>query len=136
MNATRPSSAEKSGEIVIAMPDRERLMTLTVALGHMPLEVTAIQTHEALDAARAYTGHNVGAMIIALDGRETTVDLRALLASRPECTFVLLVADMPPAAAVARVAHAAGAALLSIDEAPIVVAATLIAMLGRESAVR
>lgn len=101
----------------------------------MPYEITAIETSNAVDAVRALVHRNVAVMIVELNGLESPVDLRELL-SDAGCRCVLMVRDMPPRAAIARIAHSADAVILPAVEAPIVVVATLIAMLREESAVR
>jgi hypothetical protein len=67
--------------------------------------------------------------LIVLDGTENLADVRSLLAAHRDTRFLFLAPDYPPTAALARVVAAHGGAVLPKSEAPVVVAATLVAML-------
>ena len=71
--------------------------------------------------------------VIMLDGSENIVELTTLLTSHSATRFVFLAPAFPPSAALARVVASHGGAVLAADETPIVVAATLIAMLTTAS---
>ena len=117
-------------EILIAVQDSRVGMRLSVALSHAGYDLTVIHGRDAFQAALATTSDSIAAMIVGLDGRETTVDLRSLFRAHPKSACILLAAELPPHAAVTRIAQEAGALIFAIDEQPIVIEATLVAMLG------
>ena len=67
--------------------------------------------------------------VVLLDGDENVVDLRELLEVSPETACVLLSPRFPPSTALARVVDACGGAILRQEELPLLVVATLTAML-------
>jgi hypothetical protein len=132
------TDAERShgrSEILIAIQDAHVAARLSVALSHTGYDLTVVHGRHAFQAARASASDSVVAMILGLDGRETPLDLRDLFNSLPGCAFILLVAEMPPRSAVARIADEARAAILPVNEAAIVIEATVVAMLGARSSV-
>jgi hypothetical protein len=131
-NATR---SNQRSQILIAVQDSRLAARLSVALSHTDHDLTVVHGRDAFQAALRSESHSMAAMIVGLDGRETTVDLRSLFKSHSGCAFILLVSGMPPHAAVARIAHETGAIILPIEEAPIVIEATLVAMLAARASV-
>lgn len=67
--------------------------------------------------------------LFVLDGSENVTEVRSLMAAHRSTRFLFLAPDYPPTAALARVVAAHGGAVLPKSEAPVVVAATLVAML-------
>jgi hypothetical protein len=121
-------------EIVIIERDRRPLMELVVALRGTPYEITAVESAQPMSAASKLAGERPTAMIVALTGKENVAEMRGLIDSCPRTQLLFLVPEMPPSAAISRIVRSAGGALLSREEAPIVVVATLISLLAREAA--
>jgi hypothetical protein len=122
-----------TGQIVLVDSDPEALMAVTVALSSLRFKVMAVQPHDPLKAALRLAKRQPTAIVVALDGVYNLVEIRGILASGGPTQFVFLVPDLPPRAALARVVNEYGATILSNEEAPLVLAATLIAMLARDS---
>lgn len=126
-------------DIVVVDFEQGRLMELVVALRALRTGVTAIQA-TTRSAAREGCKHltlEPLAMVVALQPTDTVVDVRELLAAgMPGRTPIVLVApDHPPRAALVRLASEYGAAALPCDEAPVVVAATVVSMLHQRQGV-
>jgi hypothetical protein len=119
-----------SSEVVIVAPTERALMQLTVAFRGTPYDVTAVEPVRLLRTAKRLAERHPAAMVVSLDGTENVADIRALLAASPATRFLFLAPQMPPRAALSRVVHAFGGEILSADEAPIVVVATLVALLA------
>ncbi|MDP9238692.1 MAG: hypothetical protein M3P30_15060 [Chloroflexota bacterium] len=122
-----------TGQIVLIDSDGDELMAVTVALSTLRLKVMAVQPHAPLRAAARLVRREPAAIVMALDGMYNLVDVRAILAAGRTTRFVFLVPELPPKAALARVVSQYGATIISRDEAPMVLAATLIAMLADDS---
>jgi ActR/RegA family two-component response regulator len=118
-------------EIYVIDRDLAALMQLTAALNRMRVNVTAVQSEEELAVARRLAARRPAAIVIALNGDESVVDIRALLEDGAATRVVLLAPTMPPRAALARVASAGGATILDKEGPAIVTVATLVAMLTR-----
>ncbi len=121
-----------SSEVLIVARE-DALIQLTLAFRGTPYDVTAVEPVSLLRGARRVAERHPAAMVVALDGSENVSDIRALLAASPDTCFVLLVPEMPPRAAMARLAKMFRAAILSAREPPIVVVATMIALLSSRS---
>jgi hypothetical protein len=67
--------------------------------------------------------------LFVLDGSENVAEVRSLMAAHRSTRFLFLTPEYPPSPALARVVAANRGALLPKSEQPIVVAATLVAML-------
>jgi len=119
--------------IVIVDSNPRALMELTVAMSAMRFGVTAIEPRVPLSAASRLARQRPAAMVVALDCDENLSDIRSLLAGAPETKVVFLVPAMPPKAALMRVVNEHGATVLAQEEAPMVLAATLVALLAPRS---
>jgi hypothetical protein len=115
--------------------DYEILMELAIGLRSAPYSVTVAESARPLARALQLVAHWPKAMLVMLEGPENVVDVRALLSSSPETRFVLVVPEMPPRAPLARVVREYGGVILSRRDAPIVVVATLVALLAKTPAV-
>jgi hypothetical protein len=123
-----------AGNVILVGEDYELLMELAVGLRGTPCTVTVAESERPLARALQLVGYWPKAMLVMLDGLETVVDVRALLSGSPETRFVFIVPQMPPRASLARVVREHGGAILSRGDAPIVVAATLVALLAETPA--
>jgi CheY-like chemotaxis protein len=124
-----------AGNVILVGDDYEILMELAIGLRSTPYSVTVAESARPLARALQLAAHWPKAMLVMLEGMENAVDVRALLSSSPETKFVLVVPQMPPRAPLARVVREYGGAILSRRDAPIVVVATLVALLARTPAV-
>ena len=119
-----------NGNVILVGDDYEMLMQLAVALRGTPDTVTVAESAQPLVRASELVAHWPKAMLVTLDGLENVLDLRALLSISPETRFVFIVPQMPPRAPLARVVREHGGVILSGRDAPIVVVATLVALLA------
>ncbi len=133
MTSTTASDGRLTDQIVIVHGDYHALMELTVALSEMRYRVTSAESRTALDTARQLARIDPAAMVVALDGSENVAEMRALLSIGRWTKFVFLVPEMPPHAALARVVNAHGSAILWKEESPVVIAATLVALLAQRT---
>jgi CheY-like chemotaxis protein len=124
-----------AGNVILVGDDYEILMELAIGLRSTPYSVTVAESARPLARALQLVAHWPKAMLVMLEGMENAVDVRALLSSSPETRFVLVVPQMPPRAPLARVVREYGGVILSRRDAPIVVVATLVALLARTPAV-
>ena len=135
-SSTKPvaDQRELSDEVVIVHTDALAMMRLTAALAGMHYKVTAVDARRAIERAQWVVERQGDplAMILSLDGSENVVEIRGLLTSAPRTRFLFLAPQMPPRAPVARIVNAHGAAILSRDEAPVVIVSTLVALLSRQ----
>jgi hypothetical protein len=120
-------------EVIIIESDPRDLIQLVVAFRGTPYRITAVESAHPLQAATRMASRAPAALVVPLHGMENVVDMRALIAACPRTRLLFLVPEMPPSAAFSRIVRAAGAALLFREEPAIVVVATLITMLTRES---
>jgi CheY-like chemotaxis protein len=123
-----------AGNLILVGDDYEILMELAVGLRSTPYSVTVAESERPLARALQLVAHWPKAMLVMLDGLENVVEVRALLSSSPDTKFVLVVPEMPPHATLARVVREYGGVILSRSDAPIVVVATLVALLARTPA--
>jgi DNA-binding NarL/FixJ family response regulator len=121
-------------EIIIVHSDTAALMRLTHALAAMRYNVTAAPASRAIDTARRVARRAPDAVVVGLDGDENIAELRALMSASSRTRFVLLLPSMPPRAALSRAVGAHGSAVLARDAAPVVVGATLVALLAGSAA--
>jgi hypothetical protein len=122
-----------TGQVVLIDSDQDGLMAMTVALSNMRLRVTSVQPREPVRAALRIVKRQPAAIVMPLDGVCNLVDIRAILSANHSTRFVFLLPEFPPKAALARITAQYGAAILPQDGAPLVLAATLIAMLSRDA---
>jgi CheY-like chemotaxis protein len=124
-----------AGNIILVGDDYEILVELAIGLRSTPYSVTVAESARPLARALQLVAHWPKAMLVMLDGLENVVEVRALLSSSPETRFVFVVPEMPPHATLARVVREYGGVILSRRDAPIVVVATLVALLANTPAV-
>lgn len=119
--------------VIIVDSDPRELMELTVALNAMRFGVTAIEPLVPLTAATRLARQCPAAMVVALSGDENLAEVRSLLERAHQTKIVFLVPAMPPKAALVRIVNEHGATVLAQEEAPLVLAATLVALLAQRS---
>jgi hypothetical protein len=101
-----------------------RAVSRSVTISAVPNAV-----RQALEAGLA--GHE--AAVVCLDGTENVGDIHSLLEAHPGTTFLFLSRTTPPRSALAHAVHSSGAGIMPRQEGPIVVAATLIALLAQKA---
>jgi CheY-like chemotaxis protein len=124
-----------AGNVILVGDDYEIMVELAVGLRSTPYSVTVAESERPLARALQLVAHWPKAMLVMLDGLENVAEVRALLSSSPDTRFVLVVPEMPPHATLARLVREYGGVILSRKDAPIVVVATLVALLARTPAV-
>jgi hypothetical protein len=122
-----------SSQVVLARSDLGNLVTLSVELGMTLGSPTLVESRHPVESL---TQRPIGAdaAIVFLTGTENVSDLLTLFKANRNAAFLLLTPAMPPHAAVARVVNEHHGAIVSAKESPIVVIATLIALLSRRHA--
>ncbi len=129
MPAVTPANKRLIDQLVVVHYDYRALMRLTAALGEMRYSVISAESEDVLPTALRLANDQPAAMIVGLRGDENVADIRELLAKASNKGVLFLVREPPPRAALARVINAYGSAILREDEAPIVMASTLVALL-------
>ncbi len=115
-------------EVVLVGSGFDRMIALSVALQGKSFDVTVIHaSSNAIGEAKA-SGLHPTALLVTLDGTENVADARALMSSLPDTHILFVTPERPPSAALARIVRTYGGAILSADDADVVVVATLIAM--------
>jgi hypothetical protein len=104
-------------------------MSLAVALRSSPYDLTVVNPGDLPLAEVARHGASAAAAVIELTGAETVVELRELLRIWAETRCLFVVRTMPLRATLARIVSQHGGVILSKDERPIVITATLITMM-------
>jgi hypothetical protein len=115
--------------VVIAGSDLVRLVGLAVGLGATGAP-TMIETPDPVARLTTRPLHFGDAAVLLLTGRENIGDLLAMFKANAGVRSVLLSPACPPHAAVARVVAQHNGAVLPATESPVVIAATLIALLS------
>jgi hypothetical protein len=70
------------------------------------------------------------AAIVCLEGSENVGDVRSLIGAHPQTTFLFLSKASPPRASMAHAIRSSGGQILGSNEEPLVIAATLIALMA------
>jgi hypothetical protein len=73
------------------------------------------------------------AAVVSLDGSENIGDVRLLMNMHAATTFLFLSRSSPPRSSMAHAVHSSGGEIVSFQEGPVVIAATVIAMLAQRS---
>ena len=71
------------------------------------------------------------AAVVCLNGSENIGDVRSLIIAHPETTFLFLSRESPPRSSLAHAVHASGGEIMSRQEEPVLITATLIALLAQ-----
>jgi hypothetical protein len=101
-----------------------RAVSRTVTISAVP--------HAVRHALQAGLGE-AEAVVVCLEGTENVGDVRSLLDGHLGTTFLFLSRTAPPRSALAHAIHAGGAGIIPRQEGPVVVAATLIALLAQKA---
>jgi hypothetical protein len=72
--------------------------------------------------------------LVCLDGSENIGDVRQLLSEHPATTFLFLSRTSPPRSSMAHAVRSAGGEIMSSQDKPIVIAATVITLLAQRHA--
>ena len=83
------------------------------------------------DQIADYIAPDTDAVVLFLTDSDNVFELRELLSKFATQAFVLVDANNPPRAALARLADSFGAALARADEGPVIVTATLTSLLAQ-----
>jgi hypothetical protein len=122
-------------EVVFIGSAFDRMLALSVALQGKNCDVTVIRARKTALGEAMACGLHPTAMLVTLDGTETVTEVRELMSALPETRILCVTPARPPSAALARIVRAHGGAILSADDADVVVVATLIAMSAKPALV-
>jgi hypothetical protein len=117
-------------QIVIAGPVMSSLVDLSLLLDKSTYSVFLIEARRPTQRLLVEGAGDPDAMVVYLSGEENVVDLRRLLDAYPGTRFLFLAPAFPPHAAISRIAMRYGATLLRQEEGPLVVVATLVALMA------
>lgn len=117
-------------DVILVDANLNALSTWATAFQGAHFSVSLIETAQPMHTARRMATMRPAAILVGLTGDESVVDLRDLLDTCTETRVLLLAARMPVRAAFASVADRYHAVILSREEAPIVIASTVVAMLA------
>jgi len=117
-------------EVVIVDGDDRALFRLATAFQGTPYQITAVEPARTIRTAMRLAQRSPAAMVVSLEGTENIAEIRALFEASTRTRFLLLVPSMPPSAALSRIVHTCGAGILSSHDAPIVIVASLIALMA------
>jgi hypothetical protein len=117
----------------IALVGRElsELSALAIGIGPAVGSIVLIQAPNPVSRLTESPLPEDAAAIIFLDGTENVGDLLGLLKANPNLPLLLLTPEFPPHASTARLVAQHGGTFLPADESPVVITATLVALLSR-----
>jgi hypothetical protein len=116
-------------DVRIVTADARFAMSVAVSLRSTPYSVTFVDAGSSGLADAVGHGTPPVAAVVELTGTETVVELRDMLQRWPATRCLFVVRNMPLSATLARIAKQHGGVILAKDEPPIVITATLIAMM-------
>lgn len=118
--------------VLMVGPYAEMVPILNAVLSAGNFAITVCEAMH-LDAVHRLISDDTDAAIVFLTDRHSAVDIRELVQQRPDVRLLLVIPTKPPRAAIARVANEIGAAIVSYDEGPLIIVATLFSMLAQRS---
>jgi hypothetical protein len=117
-------------EVAIAGSDLRTLVALAVTLGDAFGSVSLAESPRPVDDLALHPRPEASVIVIFLTGKENVGDLLSMFRVHPGIPFLLLARSYPPDGAVARVVTQYRGAILPAHASPLVVIATLIALLS------
>jgi hypothetical protein len=130
-------SGAKTGEkasLIVAGADLDRLMAI-MQPAQNAFKVTIFHAAHAVSSLPASQDQGAAAAVIEIDPTASALDVRALLDRSPNVRFVFVARELPLRHAIARVIRENGHVVVAPDESPLVIAATVAALLAeRETA--
>jgi hypothetical protein len=87
----------------------------------------------ALSRLPDFISDDTHGVVLLLSDRDDSVDPRELVSRFPETAFLFVAPRKPAPSALARLADALGTGLVTADEAPVVIAATLTSLLAQHA---
>ena len=119
-----------SNAIAIVERNRSALADLASVLRGTRYDTRSIESQHPIKDATRIAPRGWRAMVVALDEGDDVADVRSLVETLGDTPLLLRAVTKPPSAAVARVARRLEANIIGTDEPPIVVVATLVAILA------
>jgi ActR/RegA family two-component response regulator len=116
--------------LLLTGEDIAALAAITAVLDPRSIATHLVEMPRALRHLARAPLPRVDVVVLALDGSENIAEMRTILDMHPDARFVFLTPDYPPSPAVARVCAQHGAVVFPCEEEPIVVGATIVAMLA------
>jgi hypothetical protein len=115
--------------LTVVGTDLRRLLTIMQAAG-AAFAVTVVHTPHPTLGLQVRREQTPSCAVVELEPVASAVDVRALLDRSPGVRFVFLAERLPLRHAVARIIREAGHTVLERDDAPVVIAATVVALLA------
>jgi len=115
--------------LTVAGTDLSRLLTIMQMAG-AAFAVTVVHTARSTLDLRVRTDKTPCCAVVELEPAASPLDVRALLEHSPGVRFVFLAEKLPVRHGVARIIREGGHTVLQRDDAPVVIAATAIALLA------
>jgi hypothetical protein len=119
----KPSVLLAGGEIA-------PLAAIVAVLDPRSVATHLVATPRALRHLATAALPRVDVVVMALDGSENVAEMRTILEGHEATRFIFLAPAYPPAPAMARVCSQSGATVFPKDEDPVVLAASVVAMLS------
>jgi hypothetical protein len=119
--------------LTIAGPDLGWLMAVMQAAGRA-FSVTVVHESDPVHSLRVQGDDGPSCAVVELDGHASVLDLRDLFARCPGVRFLFIATELPLRHAVARVIREHGHAWLGRNERPVVIIATVTALLAERAA--
>jgi hypothetical protein len=119
------------GRLILAGADLSRLLRIMRTAG-AAFAVTVVHAAHPTLGLKLSAEHEPSCAVVELEPAASVVDVRALLERSPGVRFVFLAENLPLRHAVARIIREGGHTVLGQDDAPVVIAATAMALLAAQ----
>jgi hypothetical protein len=127
------ASVTAKATLTIAGPDLGWLMAVMQAAASA-FSVTVVHETDPVRSLRVPRDDRPSCAVVELDEHASALDVRDLFARCPGVRFLFIASELPLRHAVARVIREQGHAWLSRDEIPVVIIATVTALLAERAA--
>jgi hypothetical protein len=109
------------------------LLSLSQSLGSAGRTVTIIENPDPVNRLLDQGAGAPDAAIVCLTGTENVAEVRAVFSAYPAARFLFVSNEAPPRSAMAHAIRQCGGQVVSRRESPIVIVATLVALLSAAS---
>ena len=116
-------------DLTLAGTELSRLLPIMQAAG-VTFAVTVVHTPHPTRGLKVRTAHTLTCAVVELGPQASSLDVRELLEHSPDVRFVFLTEELPLRHSVARIIREGGHTVLERDDAPVVIAATAVALLA------
>jgi hypothetical protein len=123
----------ETGGVLLLGDDLAYLTQLSNELRSVRQSVILSQAAQPVRQALKGAFGEPDAAVVCLNGSENIGDVRSLMGLHARTTFLFLSRQSPPRSAMAHAVRSSGGEILSISESPLLVSATLIALMAQVS---